>query len=218
MKYWSMVVAVLYVVILCVLWAPLIALCLHTKSFWQHLFSFDYYQGIHFWGILAILFLAQVALLSVPVQASRGRPVTKRSVIPLVVASSFMLVLLAFGAFISLYEGFNVDAANQWLLLFSGACLWGAWALMFYRWSKEMEPLGLVERICRWLFKGSVLELLIAVPSHIYVRQRNECCAGLLTFTGIAVGISVMLFSFGPGVYFLFRERFEKLNSKARPK
>jgi hypothetical protein len=34
------------------------------------------------------------------------------------------------------------------------------------------------------------------------------------TFWGIATGISVMLLCFGPGVYFLFVERFERLKPK----
>ena len=36
-------------------------------------------------------------------------------------------------------------------------------------------------------------------------------------FWGIATGISVMLLCFGPGVYFLFVERFGRLKPKAAP-
>ena len=34
------------------------------------------------------------------------------------------------------------------------------------------------------------------------------------TFWGIATGISVMLLCFGPGVFFLFVERFKRLQPK----
>jgi hypothetical protein len=60
--------------------------------------------------------------------------------------------------------------------------------------------------------RGSILELLVAVPSHIVVRHRNDCCAPIGTFWGIVTGISIMLLSFGPGVFFLFVERCQRLH------
>jgi hypothetical protein len=73
----------------------------------------------------------------------------------------------------------------------------------------------LLKRSLRWLLRGSILELLVAVPSHIIVRRRGDCCAPLGTFWGIATGISVMLLCFGPSVFFLFVERFERLKPKS---
>jgi len=35
------------------------------------------------------------------------------------------------------------------------------------------------------------------------------------TFWGIATGISIMLLCFGPGIYFLFVERFQRLKPKS---
>ena len=88
------------------------------------------------------------------------------------------------------------------LLLF-----WLAWGLVFYRSTREDEPDALIQRTTRWLLRGSILELLVAVPSHILIRQREECCAPFLSFWGIVTGLSVMLLSFGPGVLFLFVRR-----------
>ena len=56
--------------------------------------------------------------------------------------------------------------------------------------------------------------LLVAVPSHVIVRRRDDCCAPAGTFWGIATGISIMLLCFGPGVFFLFVERFQRLKPK----
>ena len=89
--------------------------------------------------------------------------------------------------------------------------LWGVWSIVFYRFSVADDPLKLHSRAVRWLMRGSILELLIAVPSHIVVRGRNDCCAGAGTFWGIATGISVMLLAFGPGVFFLFANRMRRL-------
>ena len=91
---------------------------------------------------------------------------------------------------------------------------WLVWAIIFRRATKSDEPDALLKRITRWLLRGSILELLVAVPSHIVVRRRDDCCAPVGTFWGIATGISVMLLCFGPGVFFLFVERFNRLRPK----
>ncbi len=90
---------------------------------------------------------------------------------------------------------------------------WLGWALVFYHASKSDEAGTLVQRTTRWLLRGSILELLVAVPSHIMVRQRSDCCAPIVTFWGIVTGISVMLLSFGPGVLFLFAARMRRKKS-----
>jgi hypothetical protein len=59
--------------------------------------------------------------------------------------------------------------------------------------------------------------LLVAVPSHIVVRSRNDCCAPFGSFWGIATGLSIMLLSFGPGVLFLFVERCRRLQPRSVP-
>lgn len=89
--------------------------------------------------------------------------------------------------------------------------LWFIWAMIFYLFARRDDPSRLAKRMTRWLLRGSVLELLVAVPSHIIVRNRHDCCAPLGTFWGITTGLSVMLLCFGPGVFFLFLERFGRL-------
>lgn len=70
----------------------------------------------------------------------------------------------------------------------------------------------LVRCQCRLWLKGSILELLVAVPTHVVARHRDYCCAGFLTFCGIVFGAAVMLLSSGPGVFFLFVERWKRLH------
>src|SRR5664279_915497 len=91
---------------------------------------------------------------------------------------------------------------------------WLVWAFVFRRAAKSDEPDALLKRVTRWLLRGSILELIIAVPSHVIVRRRDDCCAPIGTFWGIATGISVMLLCFGPGVFFLFVERCRRLQPK----
>jgi hypothetical protein len=95
---------------------------------------------------------------------------------------------------------------------------WFIWAVVFRSFAKTDEPDALLKRSIRWLLRGSILELLVAVPSHVIVRRRDDCCAPVGTFWGIATGISVMLLCLGPGVYFLFVERCRKLKPKPADK
>ncbi|HOC57147.1 MAG TPA: hypothetical protein PKI20_16130 [Verrucomicrobiota bacterium] len=94
------------------------------------------------------------------------------------------------------------------------ALCWLLWAVVFYCSARSDDSAALVKRTTRWLLRGSILELLVAVPSHIIVRHRGDCCAPAGTFLGIATGVSIMLMCFGPGVFFLFAERFGRLKPK----
>ena len=91
---------------------------------------------------------------------------------------------------------------------------WMVWGLIFYRATREDDAASLSARATRWLLRGSILNLLVAVPTHVVVRQRDDCCAPAASFAGIVTGISVMLLSFGPGALFLFAARRRRLQAK----
>ena len=91
---------------------------------------------------------------------------------------------------------------------------WMIWGLIFYRATREDDAASLSARAMRWLLRGSILNLLVAVPTHVVVRHRDDCCAPAASFAGIVTGVSVMLLSFGPGVLFLFAARRRRLQAK----
>jgi len=132
-----------------------------------------------------------------------------------ILASGLMVGLLGAGAAISIDEFFrrekavSLDSALPWAVLL---LLWAVWSMAFYRAGRNAAATDVITRQCRYLLKGSILELLVAVPTHIVARGRDYCCAGVLTFLGIAFGVGVMLFSFGPGVFFLFAARWKRLH------
>ena len=84
---------------------------------------------------------------------------------------------------------------------------WVFWGVVFHRAHSPDEPNALVSRITHWMLKGSILEMLVAIPSHIVARQRDDCCAPAITLFGLATGLAVALLSFGPAVFLLIVRR-----------
>ena len=97
------------------------------------------------------------------------------------------------------------------------AVMWAIWGMIFHHYAKADDAETLVQRATRWLLRGSILEFLIAVPSHIIVRQREHCCAPMGTFWGMTTGLAIMVLAFGPGVFYLFAQRMGRLRPKEKP-
>jgi hypothetical protein len=173
------------------------------------------YHSWQYWLLLAVMAAGQIAFLAVPVRVGNRRPVTRRALWPTLLAGGLMMGALTVGGAWSLIEFIVREHQKGWMswsAIALGAAVWIAWAILFHRVSRNATAEDLVARQCRWLLKGSILELLIAVPTHIVARYRDYCCAGFMTFIGLTMGISVMLFSFGPAVFFLFAERWRRLH------
>ena len=196
---------------------------------------FQVYLQWEYWLGLGVLLGGQALLLLVPIDIAERRLPSRRKLKVPVIVTAFFLGSLSFAGVLSILcdvykdDGLNVLAFVDKMfasrgqftnlgvivnLLIDTSVFWMAWAFIFSRYSKSDSPDGLLKRATHWLLRGSILELLVAVPSHVIVRRRDDCCAPLGTFWGIVTGISVMLLCFGPGVYFLFVERFQKLKPK----
>lgn len=229
MKRWVVLVVVLYLFALLALTGPLILVGFYHSDHPVKLVNgetvgvgvtksdvIDLYLSWEYWGFLGVMVAAQATMLLVPVSLTLQRPAKRRHVLWPVLASGLMVGLLITGTVVSLYEFVKGENA-LWLLdkiqyaLVAVISVWAVWSVVFYKIYRNSSPGDAITRQCRYLLRGSILELLVAVPTHIVARSRDYCCAGYLTFLGIAFGVSVMLFSFGPGLYFLFAERWKKL-------
>jgi len=216
MKRWAYVVAGLYLLMLAVLTVPTIYLAFAGKASLGD--AAKVFATWQYWIWLAVMVASQFALLMVPVRIAARRPVTQEPLWMTILAGAVMMAGLVTGAVLSLWEflfrdkGFDASGGVALGLIFA---MWMVWTGVFYRMSRGKTPADLVSRECRVLFTGSILELLIAVPTHIAARSRDYCCAGFLTFFGLTMGICVMLFSYGPAVIFLYTERWARLHPKA---
>ena len=152
-----------------------------------------------------------IGLVFTRVRIARRRPLTRASLwIPLL-ASGLLIGGLVVGAALALIECLKVDEHWLWGAWIGGGVVWIAWAGLLWPTTRNTDPTSLAMRLHRYVLAGSVAELLVAVPCHVIVRRRDECCAGILTGTGICIGCVVMLISFGPGVAFLYYKRWKQI-------
>jgi hypothetical protein len=245
MRRWAFFTVLIYVAALLLLTFPVVYLAFAGKnnSIQQ---AADTYCSWIYWLWLGVFVAGQILLLLVPIDISERRLPSRRKLKVPVIVGTFLLGNLFLAGLLSLLcaifkdNGFDIfDAqnlfiwiANTWnhnqqlqpsnqnsilSLIWPVLVCWFVWAVIFRRAARTDDPDALIKRLMRWLLRGSILELLVAVPSHVIVRRRDDCCAPMGTFWGIATGISVMLLCFGPGVYFLFVERFERLKPRETP-
>jgi uncharacterized membrane protein (DUF485 family) len=211
MKKWPYLITLLYAVILLSLLSPWVARSIGGSSL------FDTWDVALV--LIPILALAQFALLRVPVAVSLRRPESRRPLWCTILAATFMMGLLVFGVVISadatlLTLGTSTHSGS-WTTTCAiplGVASWVGWGIYFFKSTRPLTPKAKVTSLQRVLWKGSVLELLVALPIHIFVRNRDTCCASALSFIGLICGFSVMLFAFGPSVYFLFADRWRRLH------
>jgi hypothetical protein len=161
-----------------------------------------------FWAVLlyAALFTGGGLLVIVPVRARRRRPVGKRSIYLPMAGAAILAGLLCFGIATASAELWRWD---QGFHLEVFGLLWLVWAAFFWLLTYSLDPVSMSARLYKLVLAGSVVELLVAVPMHLIVRKRTECCAGMMTGFAICVGVLTALVAIGPGIFFLFYRRWK---------
>ena len=218
MKRWAIITVGLYLVVALIVTVPF-ALVLASEI--ESARVIDVFGAWGYWLWIGVSVVSQILLLAVPVAVSERRPRSRRHVLVPVITAASLLMLVYVAAAVSLIAGIWGDSGAElpWIDLWGNPALaavgylilpWAIWALVFWRFAMRDDPEALTRRLMRWLLRGSILELLIAVPSHIATRHRHDCCAPMASFWGIVTGVTVMLVSFGPGVFFLFAERMRR--------
>jgi hypothetical protein len=223
MRKWGIVISVFYALILLGLIVPgSMFIAGGDFSKWPGLISGmkATYTDLTFCILAGAILASQALLLFLSVDTSHKRLKPRAHILVSCAVVALLTALLTSAVIWSLgvavrgdkFLNFFFDFAhgffdeNNHLLIFWGA-LWLLWGILFYIYFRNSS--AVVTRIISWLLKGSVLELLIAVPCHIIVRRRHDCTAPLATSFGIATGLAIMLMSFGPSVLFLYKKRLD---------
>jgi hypothetical protein len=214
-KRWALMTVGLYAVSLLILTLPVILLCFSpqgTEKFTPHE-AFSLYLEPSYWGFIAALMLVQSVFLFIPLQIVRERPLRRRSWWWLAILAALMMGLLVLAMAVAVCTALWLDDGGKnagWTCVALGVAGWIIWAIIFAHFARS-NPATAFSRIMKTMLVGSVTELLVAIPCHVYVRQKDQCCADFATFIGIVTGLSVLLFALGPGVFLLFVKRSREL-------
>ena len=217
MRKWGIVISVFYAMIVLGLLIPAAFSMGGTAAPFSQEFHedlHDFYSMWQAWIPIVAVLAGQATLLFLSVDTSFRKLKPRAHIAVSVALSSMLVAMLAVAVFYcvdaamrgdNFGEGYHLDTAAGMFELWGA--LWVLWGIVFYLYFRNSSQV--TERAVSWLLKGSVLELLIAVPCHVIVRRRHDCSAPVVTSFGIATGIAVMLLCFGPSVLFLFKKRLD---------
>jgi hypothetical protein len=182
----------------------------------------DAYANWIAWTFVAVLAASQALLLFLKVDTTRKRLKPRSHILVSSALTAFFLALLTLAGGFSAWVAFKGDRGLDFVdrlpggavwILVAWAFLWLLWGILFYRLTRDSsDP---ITRAVSWLLRGSVLELLIAVPAHVVVRRRHDCSAPGATAFGITSGIAIMLMAFGPSVLLLYKKRMDAYSARA---
>jgi hypothetical protein len=225
MRNWGIVVTAFYAVVVLLLLS--FGMVLLAEDWW----AFDTWQQSDFTELVfvalipaAILTCGQLLLLFVSVDTSWRRLKPQRHAKVTAGLVGIMVTILAFAAMFSIGMAFSGDEFMNstftdmtefqalTVLVVVVLVVWAFWGVVFYTFSKRSS--NVVDSAVSWLIRGSVLELLVAVPCHIIVRQREWCCAQYVSAYGIAAGIAIMLMAFGPSAVFLYKKKLDEYKNR----
>ena len=223
MRKWGILISLLYAGILMVVLIPSASLLFKAPESWHKFVGElrDAYGEPVLWILIAVVLASQASLLFLSVDTSHKR-LKPRAHIAISSAVAGALTALLFSAMIW-SVGFAARGDDFWsrlfdheinIFLFWGA-LWLFWGVVFFMYLRNSSDA--VACVVSWLLRGSVLELLIAVPCHVIVRRRHDCSAPLVTSFGIVTGIAIMLLAFGPSVFFLYKKRLDSYQTAKTP-
>lgn len=215
MRKWGIVITVCYALILLGLILPMAVLAIDfpgdSSYFWEGVS--EAYRSYAVWLSIGLFVLGQALLLFLSVDTSFKRLKPRAHIAVSCTVSGLLMGILTAAGVWSLGFGIvgekwgDTFLPNAVIAIVTCAALWLLWGILFYFYLRNSSTI--VTRLVSWLLKGSVLELLIAVPCHILVRRRHDCSAPVVTSFGIATGLAIMLLSFGPSVLFLYKKRLD---------
>jgi hypothetical protein len=218
MRKWGLVVTLFYGLIVLVFLAPAM-LILAANSFPSAASFAGLYSDLLPWICAGALMLGAFLLLWLSVDTTQKRLKPRTHILVSAVITGLLTTILTVSTVLAVGLGvwgekfFNFLPNSPGLVVLSAfAVPWLFWGVLFYRLCRNSSDA--VTRTVKWLFRGSVLELLIAVPAHVMIRRRNECSAPVINSFGITTGIAIMLLSFGPSVLLLYKKRMEEYSTK----
>jgi hypothetical protein len=209
---------------------PLVATFLTTRQGFSALTS----------GVVALVVsLIIVAMLLLPIGYASRRTITKGPLWATLVSGGLAATLLTLGAVfvvMELTEHIDLGASTSGstpgetsttktepstvlpaLLLSLVLVAWPAWTVIFMKLCKDSHAAFIEGRFYQWLLRGSVLELLVAVPVHLYARRKEDCSVGLASGAALVVGTLAAFIVIGPALLMWYVVRTQALQGTSLP-
>jgi len=215
MRKWGLVVSLFFGAVILALLVPT-SLLLASKPIPKAHEFLDLYEDLATWICVGTVIAGQALLLWLKVDTTQKRLKPRTRLLLSAITTGLFLAILTLSIIFCAGLGIRGDKfmdilpdtfpATAVFICYAGS--WLVWGIVFYRLYRNSDDP--VSRAVTWLLRGSVLELLIAVPAHVVARRRDDCSAPVVTSYGIAAGLAIMLISFGPGVLLLYRKRMER--------
>ena len=215
MRNWGRVITLVYMaLVICLCPGLLVVLAeIRRSGMWTDVREVYFVWGA--WVAMLPLLLGPLVLFLVPVDTS-ARPRKRRHIAYTATAVGLAFAMLAgmavFNVLLAVPRGmdrlFNADPLGGFGIIGTWVVVWVAWTVAL--WCLGERMFNPAHRLYRWLVAGSVLELLIAVPTHVIVRRQSKCTDPLFSAYGVVTGLAILLLSLGPAVLFLYRARMRR--------
>lgn len=215
MRNWGRVITLLYMaLVICLCPALLVVLAeVRRPGMWTDLREVYFIWGV--WVALLPLLLGPLVLFLVPVDTTvrpRQRSHIAYTATAVGLAFAMLMGMAVFNALLAVPRSmdrlFDADPLSGFGIVAAWVAVWVAWGIAL--WCLGERMFNPAHRLHRWLVAGSVLELLIAVPTHVVVRRQSKCTEPLFSAYGVVTGLAILLLSLGPAVLFLYRARMRR--------
>jgi hypothetical protein len=168
--------------------------------------SFNWNDSLAWLGLAVFLVGSQLVFILVPGSTDCLMPVRQRRLVVPMLIGSLMMALLVGGLVISVGELAMLSSADDWPVMFwmVTAAMWVFWSCLFWILVRGRRRFSALGCMVTCILAGSLLQLLVTIPSHIIVSRRPGCMVGMFTAVGLFAGLFVMTWAFGPGIALLF--------------
>jgi len=183
----------------------------------------ELFYGISVIAVLGVVFLAQWAFLR-PGKNFKVRLTTDgRPLKTSIFAAGLMATLLSTGGISLLLEFpdwwqpligekddsfYTYSTPIIWAVMI---VIWAVWARVFFIYWKQGDRYTQSGKMIRGLVAGSILEIIVAVPVHIWATRQRECYCCRGTYTTLILASTVLIWAFGPGIILLYmREKYRR--------
>lgn len=173
------------------------------REIWRPLLSVG---GLQSFGFGVIIAVALQAMLLWPIRRpAPGRLHTGRPIWQSVVVISAGVTLFALGPLIGFVQfAGNRDWINpesnlvEWALLAFLPVSWILWTGVLLMWLRAPSREHAIGRCLGLLFAGSIVEILVTIPSDLAVRRKTDCYCGDGTMFTLWIAGSLILWTMGP--------------------